>query len=103
MESKGILQKNYLLDGKYKALLFIKEGATAQTYRVKDDNGKIYPLKLFDYSKLNYFSFDNQNNLLEFKFLKNIKHENIVSYKDSGELFYDNKRFGYLILDFISG
>ncbi|MDR2772239.1 MAG: AAA family ATPase [Elusimicrobiota bacterium] len=103
MPTTKILPKDFLIDNKYKVMFFVKEGNNAQTYRIKDKEEKICFLKLFDYSKLNFFSFDNQNNLLEIKFLKNISHENIVSYKDSGELFYDNKKFGYLILDFISG
>jgi transitional endoplasmic reticulum ATPase len=103
MISKCILPKNYLIDGKYSILLFIKRGSNAETYRVKGKDDKIYFLKLFDYSKLNYFSFDNENHLLEIKFLKNTLHKNIVSYKDSGEIIYENKRFAYLVLDFISG
>ena len=30
-------------------------------------------------------------------------HENIVSYKDSGELIFEGKKYGFLILDFIPG
>jgi hypothetical protein len=32
--------------------------------------------------------------------LKNVNHENIVSYKDSGEVIYENKKFGFLVLSF---
>lgn len=103
MSNKSVLPKNYLIDNKYKVLLFIKQGSNAQTYRVKGNNNKVYFLKLFDCSQLNYFSFDNKNNLLEIKFLKNVNHENIISYRDNGEFVYGNKRFEYLILDFIAG
>lgn len=100
---KGILTKGFLIDEKYSVLLFIKQGSNAETYRVKGLDGKMYFLKLFNYAKLHRLSFDSEKNLLEIELLKKVKHENIVSYKDSGELILENKKFGYLILDFISG
>lgn len=100
---KNILPKNYLIDEKYSVLLFIKKGSNAETYRVRGTDGKLYFLKLFNYSKLHRTAFDADNNLLEIEFLKRIQHENIVAYKDSGELLFENKRYGYLVLDFIAG
>ena len=100
---KGILPKGFLIDEKYSILLFIKQGSNAETYRVKGKDGKLYFLKLFNYSKLSRTAFDSENNLLEIEFLKNVQHENIVSYKDSGELIFESKKFGYLILNFIAG
>jgi transitional endoplasmic reticulum ATPase len=100
---KGILPKKYLVDKKYSIILFIKQGSNAETYRVKGIDGKLYFLKLFIYAKLHRSSFDSENNLLEIEFLKSINHPNIVSYKDSGELIFEGKKLGYLILDFIPG
>lgn len=100
---KGILPKGFLIDDKYSVMLFIKQGNNAETYRLKGNDGKLYFLKLFNYAKLHRSAFDNENNLLEIEFLKKVKHENIVSYKDSGELIFENKKFGYLILNFIAG
>ncbi len=101
--TKGILPKGFSLDEKYNVLLFIKQGSNAETYRAKGSDGKLYFLKLFNYAKLNRSAFDSENNLLEIEFLKSIKHPNIVSYKDSGELIFEGKKFGYLILNFIAG
>lgn len=103
MNLKGILPKGYIINQKYKVIHFIKEGRNAQTYRVKGTNEIIYFLKLFDYSKISRSSFDDHNNLLEIEFLKKIKQENIVSYVDSGELIYENRKFIFLVLDFIPG
>lgn len=100
---KGILPKGFSIDDKYSVLLLIKQGSNAETYRVKGSDGKLYFLKLFNYAKLHRSAFDNENNLLEIEFLTKVKHENIVSYKDSGELIYENKKFGYLVLNFIAG
>lgn len=101
--NKGILPKNFLVNKKYSILLFIKQGNNAETYRVKGNDGKLYFLKLFNYAKLHRSAFDAENNLLEIEFLKKVNHENVVSYKDSGELIYDGKKYGFLVLNFIAG
>jgi transitional endoplasmic reticulum ATPase len=95
--SKGSIAKDYLV------LFPIKQGGNAETYRVKGKDGKLYFLKLFNYSKLHRSAFDSENNLLEIEFLKSIKHPNVVSYKDSGELIFNGKKYGFLTLNFIAG
>jgi len=87
----------------YHVLFPIKQGSNAETYRVKGKDGNLYFLKLFNYANLHRSAFDVSNNLLEIEFLKSIKHPNIVSYKDSGELIFDGKKFGFLVLNFIAG
>ena len=81
---KGILPKGFLIDEKYRVVLFIKQGKNAETYRVKGDNGKLYFLKLFNYAKLHRSAFDSENNLLEIEFLKLIKQKSL-------ELKFDEK------------
>jgi transitional endoplasmic reticulum ATPase len=100
---QGILPKNFSVNEKYNVLLFIKQGNNAETYRVKGKDGKLYFLKLFNFSKLHRSAFDSENNLLEIEILKSIKHQNIATYKDSGELIYEGKKFGFLVLNFIAG
>jgi len=102
-KNSGILPKNFIINGKYTVLLFIKQGSSAETYRVKGINGKLYFLKLFNYAKLHRSAFDNENNLLEVEILKSTKHQNIISLQDSGELIFESRKFGFLVLDFISG
>jgi len=102
-QKQAILPKNFSVDEKYAVMLFIKQGSNAETYRVKGKDGKLYFLKLFNYAKLHRSAFDSENNLLEIRFLKSINHPNIVWYKDSGELIYEGRKFGYLVLNFIAG
>ena len=103
IQKQGILPKNISINEKYSVMLFIKQGSNAETYRVKGKDGKLYFLKLFNYAKLHRSAFDSDNNLFEIEFLKSIKHPNIVSYKDSGELIFEGKKFGFLVLNFIAG
>ncbi len=102
MGNKYILSKGIIVNG-YNVLFPIKKGSNAETYRVKGKDGKLYFLKLFNYAKLHRSAFDSENNLLEIEFLKSIKHPNIVSFKDSGELIFEGKKFGFLVLNFIAG
>ncbi|MDR2841299.1 MAG: AAA family ATPase [Paludibacter sp.] len=101
--TQSTLQKNTLIDGKYSVMLFIKKWHNAETYRVKGTDGKLYFLKLFNVAQVHYSSFDTNNNLLEIEFLKKIKHANIVSYQDSGEVLVEGKKYVYLALGFIAG
>lgn len=99
----GILPKGFLIEAKYNVLFFIKKGNNAGTYRIKGKDSKLYFLKLFNFARLNHSAFDSENNWLEIAFLKQIRHENIISYKDSGELIFEGKKFIYLVLHFIAG
>ena len=100
---KGILSKGFLLHEKYAVMLFIKQGVATETYRVKGSDRKLYFLKLFNYGKLNRTAFDSKGNLLEIELIKKFHHPNIGSYKDSGELIYEGRKYGFLVLNFISG
>jgi len=100
---QGFLPKNFSVNEKYTIIFFIKQSIYAESYRVKASDGKPYFLKLFNYSKLHRSAFDNDSNILENEFLKKINHPNITSYKDSGELICEGKKFGFLVLDFIAG
>jgi transitional endoplasmic reticulum ATPase len=97
------LSKNFIINNEFKVLLFVKQGIYAETYRVKGNDGKLYFLKLFNFSQLHNSAFDDNNNILEIEFIKSIQHPNLVTYKDSGEIVIENKKFAYLVLDFIAG
>lgn len=81
----------------------IKEGSYAETYRVKDGQGKNYFLKLIDYTKLHHTQFDEDGRVLEVEIAKQLKHPNITSYHDSGEIHINGKRYTYIVFDFIVG
>lgn len=81
----------------------IKEGAYAETYRVKDNSGKNYFLKLANYAKLHRTQMTESGELLEVQITKGLNHPNLVAYHDSGEILKDGKRYCYLVHDFISG
>ncbi len=98
-----MLSKNFSINDDYKVLLFVKQGFYAETYRVKGNDGKLYFLKLFNYSQLHKSAFDENNNILEIELVKSIQHSHLITYKDSGEIVIENKKYAYLVLDFIAG
>lgn len=102
-KKQNILSKGQTIDDKYKVTFFLKKGSYAETYRVKDLEGKTKLLKLFSYSKLDRTQFNANDAVLEIEILKKIKHPNLVKYSDSGELILDGRKYAYAILDFISG
>ncbi len=99
---KSVLQKNQTI-GSYSVMFFLKKGRYAETYRVKNSQGKTKIIKLFIYSKLHRTQFDDNDNILEIELLKNIKHPNIVSYCDSGDIVIESQRYAYAVFNFISG
>jgi len=99
----SILPKSFVLDNKYTILLFIKKSSNAEIYRVKNNDGEIYLLKLILCSKLHRTAFDSEGNLLEIEFLKRCNHPNIAGYQDSGEAVVKGKKYIYLVQDFIAG
>lgn len=105
MKSKSnyILQKGQSINDKYYITFSLRKGNYAETYRVKDKNKKPLFLKLFSYSKLDKTQFDVNDDIQEIEILKKISHPNIVKYKDSGEIIIENKKYAFVILDFVSG
>ncbi len=98
-----ILSKGQSIENKYIVTFFLKKGSYAETYRVKDQEGKTKLLKLFAYSKLDRTQFNADDAVLEIEILKQIKHPNLVKYCDNGELLVENQKYAFVILDFISG
>lgn len=98
-----ILSKGQVIADKCTVTFFLKKGSYAETYRVKDSEGKTKLLKLFAYSKLDRTQFNENEDVLEIEILKSIKHPNLVKYCDSGELLLDGQKYAFAILDFISG
>lgn len=77
----------------------IKSGENAETYRVKNEAGDPYFLKLFTKTDSESRSIYRK----EMDVLSNLSHFNITKYVDSGTLKVNGKSYDYLLLDFISG
>lgn len=97
-----LYQKNDYID-KYKVSFQHKEGSYAETYRVKDSSGKTRFLKLINYAKLERRQVDNDGAIIEIEVSKLLKHHNLCSYVDSGNIVINGGLQAYLVTEFISG
>ena len=66
--------------GTYTVAFPHKQGAYAETYRVKDTSGKTRFLKLINYSKLNRNQIDDNGRVIEVEIAKQLHHHNLSQY-----------------------
>ncbi|MCD8290856.1 MAG: AAA family ATPase [Prevotella sp.] len=89
--------------GNYTVSFQHKEGAYAETYRVKDSSGKTRFLKLINYAKLSRNQIDDNGRVVEIEIAKSIDHPNICKYLDSGKVILGGGQQEYFVTEFISG
>jgi transitional endoplasmic reticulum ATPase len=87
----------------YIVLFPIKQGAYAETYRVKDTDGNLRFLKLICSTKLNASQLDEKGNIIEIEISKQLKNHNVCNYIDSGALISNGRQYFYLVTEFVSG
>lgn len=80
-----------------------KQGSYAETYRVKDVNGKTRFLKLINYSKLHRSQIDNNGQITEVEIAKLLRHHNLCQYVDAGNILMDGSQYAWLVTEFVSG
>ena len=59
-----LFQKGQTIDNRYTVVFPHKEGSYAETYRVRDTDGKLRVLKLIYYSKLQFSQFDKDGSIM---------------------------------------
>lgn len=89
--------------GEYVVVFPHKKGFYAQTYRVKDKNGKVKFLKLILKEELEVFQYDKSGDIIEVEIAKVLKHRNLCTYVDSGLLEKDGHQLEYIVTEYIKG
>ncbi len=95
--SKGDYISNYTVAFQH------KEGSYAETYRVKDSQGKTRFLKLIKYSKLNRNQIDDNGRVIEVEMAKQLSHHNLCKYLDSGNMMLHGGQCAYFVTEYVSG
>ena len=95
-------KKNDLIDS-YTVAFPHKQGSYAETYRVKDSNGKTRFLKLINYSKLHRSQIDNHGQLTEVEMARQLHHHNLCPCIDSGFLMMNGSQFAWFVTEYVSG
>lgn len=97
-----IFQKGQKID-KYIVVFPHKQGSYAETYRVKNEQGKVCFLKLINLTKLSSSQIDGDGNVVEIEIVKKLNHNNICSYIDNGNIIHNGQQLYYFVSKFISG
>ena len=97
-----LFQKNQNI-GPYTVVFPHKEGRYAETYRVKNSDGKVKFLKLIYNDKLRPFQLDNNGKIVEEEIAKTLKHDNLCTFVDSGQLNYQGHALSYIVTEYVRG
>lgn len=89
--------------GKYVVVFPHKEGCYAQTYRVKDEYGKVKFLKLIFMEELEVYQYDKDGQVIEVELASNLNHMNLCSFVDSGKLERDAHQLLYIVTEYVKG
>lgn len=89
--------------GPYIVVFPHKQGAYAETYRVKDAKGKNRFLKLIDCSKLKRDQIDDEGNVIEIEITKQSDQCNLCRYVNSGRILINGGQQAYLVTEYVSG
>lgn len=89
--------------GTYTVAFPHKQGAYAETYRVKDTSGKTRFLKLINYSKLNRNQIDDNGRVIEVEIAKQLHHHNLCQFVDSGNMMMNGSQYAWFVTEFVSG
>ena len=89
--------------GKYVVVFPHKEGSYAQTYRVKDEYGKVKFLKLIFMEELEVYQYDKDGQVIEVELASSLNHMNLCSFVDSGKLERDGHQLLYIVTEYVKG
>lgn len=95
-------QRNDII-GPYTVAFPHKQGAYAETYRVKDASGKSRFLKLIDYNRLERNQVDDDGSVIEIEIAKDLQHHNLCRFIDSDSLIIGGSQYEWFTTEFVSG
>lgn len=81
----------------------IKEGAYAETYKVKAPSGMFYFLKLLEFDKMTKTQFDETSNAVELNVSRKLKSDILLKLHGYGGIFISERKFAYIVYDYIDG
>ena len=97
------LEKGYVIDEKYTVAMFLKEGMCNENYRVLDDNGKSFFMKLFDMQRVPELLVDSEFGVKEIAVYHKLQVGGISRLHADGAVEIEGKRFCYLITEYFGG
>lgn len=97
-----IFKPKELIDNRFAVVFPIKKGAYAETYRVKDTDGKRYFLKLIDPMLLEPDSMEADGTPKEIKILRELDTPFVPRFVADGEVKAGARTYRYFVTEFLS-
>lgn len=97
-----LFEKKQKID-KYTVVFPHKQGSYAETYRVRDDSGRVLFLKLISFAQLNASQYSSDGKIIEVEVAKTLTHSNLCGYVDTGTMIHGGQQYAYIVTEFISG
>lgn len=91
-----------IINNEFSVIFPIKQGAYAETYRVKDKQGNRLFFKLIDESLLQEYQKKTNGEIREVKILEELNHPNLPKFIGKGEFVMNGKSYTYVVNDFLS-
>lgn len=103
MKPMFLFQKQQTIENRYTVVFPYKEGAYAESYRVRDTSENLRFLKVIYYNKLQQSQLNKNGNIIEVEIAKQLNHPNLCKYVDSGNFIANGQQLAYLVTEFVSG
>lgn len=89
--------------GNYQVVFPHKESSYAQTYRVKDSEGKVKFMKLIFMENLEIFQYDKDGQVIEAELSSILNHENLCKYVQCGKIEKNDHQLLYIVTEYVAG
>jgi transitional endoplasmic reticulum ATPase len=89
--------------GNYQVVFPHKESSYAQTYRVKDSEGKVKFMKLIFMEDLEIFQYDKDGQVIEAELSSILNHENLCKYVQCGKIEKNDHQLLYIVTEYVAG
>lgn len=89
--------------GNYTVDSFIKDGEYNESYKIKDEKGKYYFLKIFDPSRLPAEVLNSEGEIQEIHLCERVSHHNIIDFICKGVYTSDGVEYPYIVTSFFNG
>jgi transitional endoplasmic reticulum ATPase len=102
------LREDFEFDG-YKVTLLLKEGIYNDSYRVLNDRGQSFFMKIYDLKKMPKTCINADGQVKEIAYCRTIQNKNIISYKCDGKITVGSvggmggESYPYMITDYFTG
>lgn len=98
----AILENNQNISS-YTVQSFLKDGQYNESYRIQDENGELFFLKIYDSQRVPEKILNSDSIITEIGFCEKMSHANVISYVEKGVFVKEDNKYPYLITKYVDG